>query len=152
MILKCVSNSPHPRRPLAIIAPIFSSGGRASHSGVKSSLPIVTILQEGADCCGELHHAIKAPALICVLIWVFRCAGLAGCRFLDCGDAVGSEWAKLSESSYAISTGNTVDEVHSYLKPVLDSNDNIYIITLKKPYTGFGPKDVNDWLESNLTY
>jgi hypothetical protein len=61
-------------------------------------------------------------------------------------------WAKLSESSYAISTGNTVDEVHNYLKPVLDSNDNIYIITLKKPYTGFGPKDVNDWLENNLTY
>lgn len=61
-------------------------------------------------------------------------------------------WAKLSESSYAISTNSTPEQVVASLRSVLDSNDNIYVISLSKPYSGFGPKDVNDWLENNLTY
>jgi hypothetical protein len=61
-------------------------------------------------------------------------------------------WARLSESSYAISTSSDPQTVFNALKPFLDQNDNLYVITLKKPYTGFGPKDVNDWLESNLSY
>lgn len=63
-----------------------------------------------------------------------------------------SAWAKLSESSYAIKTSNTPSEVFNYLKPMIDDNDNLYVVTLKKPYSGRGPKDVNDWLENNLTY
>ena len=59
-------------------------------------------------------------------------------------------WARLSESSYAVKTSLTPSQIHEKLKPYLDSNDYIYIITLTKPYSGFGPKDVNDWLEQNL--
>lgn len=65
---------------------------------------------------------------------------------------IGTSWAKLSESSYAITTSLTPEQVHTKLKPYLDSNDNIYIINLKKPYSGFGPKDVNDWLDKNLPF
>lgn len=61
-------------------------------------------------------------------------------------------WAKLSESSYAIKTYETPKEVYNRLKPYLDGNDNCYIITLTTPYYGQGPKDVNDWLEKNVTY
>lgn len=61
-------------------------------------------------------------------------------------------WAKLSESSYVINTTLSVDQVFSKLKPLIDQNDNIYIITLKKPWSGYGPQDVNQWLEKNLTY
>lgn len=61
-------------------------------------------------------------------------------------------WAKLSESSYAISTSETVAAVYGKMQKHLDQNDNLYVITLKRPYTGFGQKDVNDWLASNLTY
>lgn len=61
-------------------------------------------------------------------------------------------WAKLSESSYAVSTTKTVESLYAELKPMIDSNDNIYIITLKKPYTGYGSKEVNEWLEKNLTF
>lgn len=61
-------------------------------------------------------------------------------------------WARLSESSYAIETHLTVEAVYNRLKPVIDSNDNIYIISLKHPYQGFGPADVNKWLEDRLTY
>ena len=61
-----------------------------------------------------------------------------------------STWARLSESSYAIVTSQTVEQVYSILKPMIDGNDFIYVINLTKPYTGFGSKEVNDWLEHNL--
>lgn len=61
-------------------------------------------------------------------------------------------WAKLSESSYAISTNLSPDGVYDILSKHLDGNDHIYIITLKKPWQGFGPKTVNDWLNDALTW
>lgn len=57
---------------------------------------------------------------------------------------------KLSESSYAISTTSTPEQVYNWLKPMLDENDHIYVINLRKPYWGFGPKATNDWLDRNL--
>jgi len=59
-------------------------------------------------------------------------------------------WAKLSESCYAVDTNLTVEQIYARLQPLIDENDNLYIITLAKPYSGFGPKDVNDWLNQNL--
>ncbi|MCK0507951.1 hypothetical protein [Aromatoleum anaerobium] len=59
-------------------------------------------------------------------------------------------WARLSESSYAVQTHLSPSQVFEQLRPLLDNNDNLYVITLKKPYSGWGPKDVNDWLERNL--
>jgi hypothetical protein len=61
-------------------------------------------------------------------------------------------WARLSESSYAIATDTSPQAVFSALKPFLDANDNIYVITLKQPYSGYGPKEVNDWLDKHLAY
>lgn len=63
-----------------------------------------------------------------------------------------SSWAKLSESSYAISLSATPEQVFNQLRPLIDDNDNLYVVTLKKPWMGRGPKEVNDWLESNLSY
>lgn len=62
------------------------------------------------------------------------------------------DWAKLSESSYAVDTANSPEQVRAFLQPMLDSDDHIYVITLKKPYSGYGPKNVNDWLARKLTY
>jgi hypothetical protein len=61
-------------------------------------------------------------------------------------------WAKLSESSYAIETNETPEQVYNRFKKHLDNNDNLYVITLKKPWYGFGPKDVVDWLDKRLPY
>jgi hypothetical protein len=61
-------------------------------------------------------------------------------------------WARLSESSYAIDTPMGPGEVLAQLRKFIDANDNIYVVTLKKPYSGFGPQDVNEWLEARLTY
>lgn len=61
-------------------------------------------------------------------------------------------WARLSESSYAIKTDLTPQLLFDKVKPYIDNNDNLYIINLKRPYAGFGPKGVNEWLEKNLPY
>lgn len=59
-------------------------------------------------------------------------------------------WAMLSESSYAIKTTNSPRSIYDSFAALLDSNDNLYVLTLTAPYWGRGPKDVNDWLASNL--
>lgn len=59
-------------------------------------------------------------------------------------------WAKLSESSYAVVTAMTPAQVFQHLQKHLDSDDTCYVITLRKPYAGRGPQDVNKWLEDNL--
>ena len=61
-------------------------------------------------------------------------------------------WAKLSESSYAIDVDQSPGDVYNNLKQFLDSNDNLYVIKLKEPHRGFGPKEVNEWLDKNLPY
>lgn len=61
-------------------------------------------------------------------------------------------WARLSESSYAIKTDLSADDVFAHFRPMLDGDDQLYVITLKRPYSGRGPQDVNDWLANNLTY
>lgn len=59
-------------------------------------------------------------------------------------------WAKLSESSYAVSTGETPHEVYQRMLPFLDKNDSLFVITLSEPYYGQGTQDVIDWLAQHL--
>lgn len=60
------------------------------------------------------------------------------------------EWKQLSESSYAIKTGETPQMVFNKLAPYMDANDHVYVINLRKPLWYYGPKSVNEWLEANL--
>jgi CRISPR-associated endonuclease Cas2 len=59
-------------------------------------------------------------------------------------------WARLSESSYAVNASETPQQIYDQLKRYLDSDDNLYVITLTNPYFGQGPKEVNDWLARNV--
>lgn len=59
-------------------------------------------------------------------------------------------WARLSESSYAIRTSATPSTVCAKVRQYVDTNDTVYVITLNRPYSGFGPNDVNSWLDENL--
>jgi predicted transcriptional regulator with HTH domain len=59
-------------------------------------------------------------------------------------------WAKLSESSYAVSSPLTAQAIYNSLVSLLDGNDNLYVIPLSNPWFGRGPKAVNDWLDVNL--
>ena len=58
---------------------------------------------------------------------------------------------RLSESSYAIHTTESPSDVYNMLTPHMDQNDQLYIITLTKPYYGVGPKFINDWLSELLS-
>lgn len=59
-------------------------------------------------------------------------------------------WAKLSESSYAISSHLSAEGVFRKLKPFTDDSDTLYVVTLTVPYAGYGPNAVNEWLDANL--
>lgn len=56
-------------------------------------------------------------------------------------------WAKLSANSYAISTELTPQTVFKQLRPLIDSTCNLYVITARKPFAGYGPEAVNQWLQ-----
>jgi hypothetical protein len=59
-------------------------------------------------------------------------------------------WAKLSESSYAMSTIESPTAVYNKLAPHADNDNQAYIIPLSRQYCDFGPKDENDWVDRNL--
>ena len=59
-------------------------------------------------------------------------------------------WVKLSESSYAIKTNETPQDVYSLFQSLLDSNDNLLIITLTNPWYGKASQEVLNWLKSVL--
>jgi hypothetical protein len=59
-------------------------------------------------------------------------------------------WARLSESSYAISTAESPKEVYDKLKPHTDSDDDLMVITLTAPWWGKRTKEVYEWLRQNL--
>lgn len=59
-------------------------------------------------------------------------------------------WARLSESSYAIESTASPQQVFNSLSSYLDKNDTLYVINLSCPYYGQGPQDVNDWLSKKL--
>jgi hypothetical protein len=59
-------------------------------------------------------------------------------------------WVKLSESSYGIHTVMTPDQVFAQMKPLLDGNDNLYVIPLGRPAAGQGSDTQNQWLQRFL--
>jgi hypothetical protein len=59
-------------------------------------------------------------------------------------------WAKLSESSYAVTSHSSPKAIYDALSKHIDGNDNLYIINLTKPFYGQGPEKVNKWLSDNL--
>lgn len=69
-------------------------------------------------------------------------------RFYKIRDTYDS--VRLSESSYALRTGDSPTTVYCNLKTNMGPNDYIYVTGLQRPYSGFGPKRVNEWLEKNL--
>jgi len=58
-------------------------------------------------------------------------------------------WAKLTESSYAISTDLAPEVVLAQLRSLMESASNLYVLTSRKPFAGFGPQSVNDWLQQH---
>lgn len=58
-------------------------------------------------------------------------------------------WVKLTDTSYAISTDLTPEAVFTQLRSLMESAANLYVMTSRKPFAGYGPQSVNDWLQQN---
>ena len=60
------------------------------------------------------------------------------------------DYIKLSESSYAVYNSATPTQIRDILRPFIDTNDHIAVITLTRPYDGWHLKAVWDWLNARL--
>lgn len=82
-----------------------------------------------------------------VLIIVYDLSSI-GASYYDLVTAIKKfPWAKLSASSYAISTSLSPQTVLNRLRPLMDSSSNLYVITANKSFAGYGPEAVNKWLQ-----
>jgi hypothetical protein len=57
---------------------------------------------------------------------------------------------KLSETSYAIYTNQPTSYVYKKLVHSIDKKDNLYVIPLNRPWSGYGSYRNRDWLVSYL--
>lgn len=60
-------------------------------------------------------------------------------------------WAKLSETSYAIVTNETPENVFKQLNPFLSESSKLFIVKLTYPYAGIRGTAVAAWLDKNLS-
>ena len=60
------------------------------------------------------------------------------------------DWTFLSESSYAVNTQETPEDIHDAFKPILDDSDTFLVLTLTRPYAGRAHPQVLDWLQGVL--
>jgi hypothetical protein len=58
-------------------------------------------------------------------------------------------WTKLTDTSYAISTDLAPQAILTQLRSLMESASNLYVMTSRKPFAGYGPQSVNDWLQQN---
>jgi len=59
---------------------------------------------------------------------------------------------QLSKACYAIETRESPKQVFENLGQHLSPQDSIYIVTLKRPYYGHGPMELNNWLKDALSH
>lgn len=57
---------------------------------------------------------------------------------------------RLSDTAWAVQTDKNADDLYQELEPLLEKDDHAYIITLGKPWIGYGYEAMNDWLRRHL--
>src|SRR5688500_14852970 len=57
---------------------------------------------------------------------------------------------KLSESTFAVYTSLLPIRIFDELKQHVGIDDQLYVIPLRKPYTGYGPRRTTEWLSDYL--
>lgn len=53
-------------------------------------------------------------------------------------------------SQWLVETTSTPDQWTEHLKPVLDAEDKLLIVRVQRPYQGWLPKEVWEWLTPRL--
>ena len=57
---------------------------------------------------------------------------------------------RLSETAWAVQAELGADALYHRLEPLLGKDDHAYVITLCKPWIGYGYEAMNDWLKRHL--
>lgn len=61
-------------------------------------------------------------------------------------------WTRLTVTTYAVATTETDEELFHRLRPFAEDGDSLFVVLLKMPYRGMGPREVNYWLEERLRW
>ncbi len=57
---------------------------------------------------------------------------------------------QLAKNCFAVETTESPKQIFENLGQHLSPQDSIYIVSLKRPYYGHGPMELNDWLKERL--
>lgn len=57
---------------------------------------------------------------------------------------------RLSDTAWAVQAEQGADELYVELEPLIGKDDHAYIVTLGKPWIGYGYEAMNDWLGRHL--
>lgn len=60
------------------------------------------------------------------------------------------DWARLSDSAYALNTKEGPHEVWSRLRPHTDADDDVLVVTLALPFAGVHRSGTIRWIQSSL--
>lgn len=60
------------------------------------------------------------------------------------------EAMRLSDTAWAVQAEQQADALYEELEPLLGKDDHAYVITLTKPWIGYGYEAMNDWLGRHL--
>lgn len=58
---------------------------------------------------------------------------------------------KLTESVYAVYTDLLPVRIFDHVKQYLDGDDQLYVVPITRPFTGYGPRHTTEWLNDCLT-
>ncbi len=61
---------------------------------------------------------------------------------------IGTEWWHYLESVWLLETHLTPDQISASLRPHMDNNDSLFVITLRPSYDGWLPEDAWNWLRA----
>jgi len=59
-------------------------------------------------------------------------------------------WAKISDNSYCVETKKSPKDIFEIFSDFLEPHDQLYIISLTRPYFGQGHVEINKWLSAAL--
>lgn len=57
---------------------------------------------------------------------------------------------RLSDTAWAVQTDRTSDALYHELESIVGKDDHAYVISLVKPWIGYGYEAMNDWLVRHL--
>lgn len=62
------------------------------------------------------------------------------------------DWGRVSSNTYVIHTPDAIEDVFKTIQPEIQQGDSLYVMPLRRPYQGQGPKELTAWLEEILPY